>query len=497
MTPSRPARLRAPLSRVLTGMATAALLLGGSAAWSNAATVPSAITDVAIRQDTTTAGSAMTLDVRWRVPDGTRGGDTFTLTLPPELSALDGTSFDLADGGGAVVATAVVRDRDVLFTVTDYAQHHIGVHGSAFFTVQLSRSLQPGPHDLVFRAAGLVFRDVIQVRPQPDDDYSTSATKWARWIPAGTPGIPAPDRIHWAITGPRVAGLAPVTFTDTPGPGQAIDCASLTMWSGTANISGELVGKTFVPTNHYTVLECGVAKAVVRLTPRSSDVGRIFMLMGMSRLTDDKLAQYTNSGSVAIGNGAIPVLTVLPGAGGQGTGTTPATPPPPAPGTATSTAPVPGPSPTGTAPGATETGTATPPGGTETGTGPATTPVESTSSTAPPVAGGTSVPGTTSPGTVDPIPSTPATSPPAPGSPAPTRTAPPVATPSDLGTTNPVIRPGKPTPLASRAGARVTTVNTGIAPVDETDSLLVGGGVVLLAGAGAGLVTMSRRRGRG
>jgi hypothetical protein len=40
-------------------------------------------------------------------------------------------------------------------------------------------------------------------------------------------------------------------------------------------------------------------------------------------------------------------------------------------------------------------------------------------------------------------------------------------------------------------------VNTGIAPEDGPDALLVGGGIVLIAGAGAGLVVLSRRRTEG
>jgi len=465
MTPPRPTRLRLPLSRILAGAAAAGLTIAVPGLWSSAAVVPQAITNVSIRQTSTTVGSGMTLDLTWRVPDGTRAGDTFSLTLPSELSVLGGTDFALRDatqpGPGAVVANASVVGRVVTFTVTDYAESHTGVNGSAYFTVELSRSVQPGPHDLVFTADGTIFRDQITVGVLPQNDYSTTATKWAKWLPPDSPGVPAEDKLLWSITGPRVTGPSPVTFTDTPGPGQAINCASFTLWSGTANIGGALVGTAFVPANRMNVLECSDSKAVVQVVPTSADVGKVFMLLGRSRVTDTTLNAYTNSGSVAVGGGSIPVTTVVAGAGGQGTGsatstTTSATTSP----TTSTTSPS-----TGTP---TDTGTGTP---TDTST---TTPSTTTSSTTP-TDTGTGTP--TDTGTGTPTGSTTSTTT-GTGTPTDGSTPTGTATPPTTGTATTTTSPGTPTTAPGTGTGTVTQTVTSTVTATETVVYPVPGGTV-------------------
>ena len=568
MPPSHATRLRVPLPRILAGLVAAVLVLVVPAAWSRADTVPGAITNVSIRQTSTAVGSAMTLDLQWQVPDGSRAGDTFSLTLPSELAVLGGTDFPLKDGTDTV-ANASIAGRVVTFTMTSYAGSHLGVHGSAFFSVTLQNSVQPGPLDLVFTTNTTTFRDHVDVGVLPATDYSGTATKWAKWLPAGTPGD---NRLLWAIAGPRVTGSAPYLFTDTPGPGQAIDCASLEMWSGTANMGGSLVGPTWVGKDRWTTLECSATKAVVRFVPKSSDVGRVFMLMGRARLTDTTLAEYSNSGSVAIGGGSIPVTTVVAGAGGVGTGTATApassvpattTTPSTSPGTPTDTAtcapvtvtvtdtatvtqtvtqtvtagPV-QPGVTVTQPPVTVTQTVTAPvyvpvpGPVVTVTGPAASTVTVTAgppatSSMPPVASGTSVATGTAPGgTTSPAPGSPSTSadhnPTGSASP-PDASEPPIASgtttsaaipgggtsTSGNGAVAPGTTPGAPpvttppvagatTPAGNgAANGTVTGVNTGIAPDDGPQGLMVGLGMLLLAGSGGGLVLLARRRGDG
>lgn len=125
----------------------------------------------------------------------------------------------------------------------------------------------------------------------------------------------------WAINGPRIAGPAPITFRDEPGPGQAIACGSPLMLWGTANTGGVPIQGSFSP-DQWTITECSPSLLVVELRPRSSDVGRIPVLLGRSTLTSD-LPEYRNSGSVSIGGGAIPVSTHLAWAGGAGVGELP------------------------------------------------------------------------------------------------------------------------------------------------------------------------------
>ena len=126
----------------------------------DAAVIPSAVTGVSIVETKADTWSQIKVHVDWTAPDGTKAGDTFTLQLPPELEATSGMRFTLKDEGGQVVANAVVGGDTVTFTMTDYAQNHLGVHGSAWFWTEFSDIVKPGDDlDLVFTVGSSTVTD--------------------------------------------------------------------------------------------------------------------------------------------------------------------------------------------------------------------------------------------------------------------------------------------------------------------------------------------------
>lgn len=505
--------------------------------------VPGAITSVDLVDERVDRYATMRLTLIWAVPDSAEAGDTFELTLPPELEAVDGAAFDLRDTAGERVATALVRDGLVTFTLTDYVDTHTDVRGSAWFEVSFADSVEIGQElDLFFETTGRVFGDSVTVA-RVTGDYSTAATKWQRFADPDKDGpLTERDGILWALNAPRVTTATAggdITFTDTPGPGQAIVCDSIDMFWGTKNSGGvDQVG--FYGPDRYTKT-CSPESVTITMKTYDTDTGRIPYLLGRSRITDSSLAEYRNSGTVRVHRGGTYTVgdTVEAGAGGDGEGlppteeptatgsttptlptgspttlipgrpqptaTGPTVPTPTAEPTSTTTAPVSsGPPPGSGTPTvtATSTETVTLPGPVTTVTPPAVT--VTVPPTALPTAGGTP--------TALPTAGTTPTSPPVGGG-TPTSTTPagavpaPTTTPDVAGATPvssvPRSRPARaraaatPTPRShgSPAVRDVDRIDTGVPAAAAADPWLVGGGLALIGSSGLGLVVAGRRRG--
>ncbi len=440
----------------LGGTVVAAVVAAGpvaAGAW--AAPVSGAITAVDLVEKSADRWASMHLALDWKVPDGSGAGDTFTLTLPPELKAAHTMTFPLRDAGdgGAVVATAAVSGQVVTFTLTDYAENHQDVHGRAWFLVTFGRSVAYGQDlNLQFGVDGVTLMDGVRVTGRPGD-YSATATKWQTWAdPAvNNPPRPSADRILWALHAPRITkGLvgAKVTFTDTPGPGQAIACDSIHVFWGSENTGGVPIEGTYPPDRYTT--ECAPDQLVVTLPTTQQDEGRIPFVLGWSSITDATRTEYRNAGSVGLGRGiTIPVGDVLRvDGGGHGTGLRPAPAPVKTPATLAPTDSTPL-SPTGTA---TPTQT-TPPS--PTGTAPATL-----FPTAPAIPTDTTPPSPTDKTT-----------------PAPTAGAAPVVA-----------------PVVARTGASPTRVDAGAPREPGIDPGYVAAGAILAGLGGIDLVGASRRR---
>jgi len=514
---SRTTRMSAAALLTVTGL--------GAGLSAVAAVVPDAVTDVRIAETSAYTWSQLKLTVDWKVPDGTKAGDTFTLEMPAVLTATDGKRFPLNDADGRTVANAVVTGRTVTFTMTDYAETHVGVHGSAWFWVDLADTVKPGDDlDLSFTVGSTVYRDSLAVRrPGPGNpDYPY---KWQAWMKA-TPNAGG-DRILWAITGPATSTHmvgSSYEITDRPGEGQRIDCAKIDVFSGKASGANSFTDVTYVAPNRWK-LACNPSTATVTITPRADEIGRAFRLLGQSVVTDPDRTEYTNRGSVRLwGTTDLPVSSVIrAGGGGEGTGTTPS-PTTPNPTTTSPSTPTPTPSTVTVTETVTPTATVTV---TETVTATATVTATPTPTVTVPGQPAPTVTVTTTPTPTVTVPGQPAptvtTTPQptvtVPGQPAPTVTTTPNPTVTVTGVpaprpTSPGTTPGAttttrgqtPTVTVTAAAhpqpvvvTRHTTpaaqpqrIDTGVPP-QGADLRLAGVGGLLALGGGVGLIAMSRR----
>lgn len=88
-------------------------------------------------------GQGADVQFDWKVDPGAKAGDQFTLKLPNELSRLGNKDLTLTAPSGEEVAKGTWDDvaKTWTFTLTDYANSHGDISGSAFFTVQWDRSV--------------------------------------------------------------------------------------------------------------------------------------------------------------------------------------------------------------------------------------------------------------------------------------------------------------------------------------------------------------------
>jgi hypothetical protein len=191
-------------------------------------------------------------DIAWCVPDGTRAGDTFSLTLSEYLRALP-PGFALTDpANGQVVATAVISTTDpavVTFTMTAYAETHTDVCGTAFVRSGFDNSLTPGqtvPFESVTNDGTTFSTDVT---PTGGGPVGTIGDAFKFGGLSADQGHNDPnDAVQWFVVSP-VGPLDRVVITDNPGAGENIDCASIDLLQGTrtaTNIGGTVTRPTII-----------------------------------------------------------------------------------------------------------------------------------------------------------------------------------------------------------------------------------------------------------
>lgn len=134
---ARARKRRAPLLAALAvaALGVAAVTIGLPTA-ANAAPITGAITDVTVTPTNPQQGGQLTTNIAWQVPNNTRAGDTFTLTLSDYLTDLP-AGFALRDPQDQtkIVANAVLsgtRPDVITFTMTAYAESHLNTRGTAF-----------------------------------------------------------------------------------------------------------------------------------------------------------------------------------------------------------------------------------------------------------------------------------------------------------------------------------------------------------------------------
>lgn len=196
-----------------------------------AAELTSAVTSATLASTTFWAWEAVRLDVAWAVPDGARGGDTFTISLPDELRPFSTVGFDLRSPDGDRVASAVWEGRTAVVTLSDYVDERSGVTGHVFFDVAWHGArFGTAPQQRVLDLAGTpvpvtMLGDAEDVVP---DGY---AGTWGFWQHPDQGTTQAQAAVGWEIRLPsRAEGFdGPVTVTESLDPGQVLDCDSFSL----------------------------------------------------------------------------------------------------------------------------------------------------------------------------------------------------------------------------------------------------------------------------
>ncbi|MEO6571771.1 MAG: Ig-like domain-containing protein [Ilumatobacteraceae bacterium] len=154
---------------VAAGVIASSVALLAGAPITSAAELTGVVTDIRVTPTSVEQGGRLRTDLDFQVPDSAMSGDTFTVTLPAELTQLPG-SLVLPDPTGEIVATATISATNpavATFTLTTYVDDHIDVSGTAFFESQLRSNIAPTPgRTLTFVVSGgATFTTTVQVTP--------------------------------------------------------------------------------------------------------------------------------------------------------------------------------------------------------------------------------------------------------------------------------------------------------------------------------------------
>jgi uncharacterized surface anchored protein len=286
----------------------------------SAASIDNAITGVNIVETSASQSEAMRLDLTWAVPSTAKAGDTFTLKLPGALSSLT-TGFDLKAPDGSLVATAKVVNGTVTFTLTNYVDTHVKVHGTAFFSVRWSRSetAVTGPVSLTFTAGSETFHDTVNKTGTTGRPH-TSPHKNGFFTHIGT--VTGTDALTWTLdssSGP----FTTAKFTDHLGPGQTYDCSSVSYRLVKLDGSGVVTSVTTLPSGRVIAHSCSTSSLTATLGPAGA--GEVLRLFYRTNVTDGSLSEYSNSAQITINGSTTSTVSrsvKVHAAGGNGSGTT-------------------------------------------------------------------------------------------------------------------------------------------------------------------------------
>ena len=187
-----------------------------------AAEIPDAISNVNITGEAQ-IGQTLTVTANWSVPNHSQPGDTFSLPLPTEFTAMQ-TDFPLLDASGATVATAHVENGQVTVTLTDYvATHPLNIGGGLRFNVQINETATPD------QPITLTWGNTVTITPKAAWNGIPNHTEVVKY------GWATPDRQGngWTIEVPGGEnGLTDVTVVDTP-TDHRIQCDSVRIEAAT------------------------------------------------------------------------------------------------------------------------------------------------------------------------------------------------------------------------------------------------------------------------
>ena len=294
---------RRPLGRTLLALSLTFLTLSvfavtqiGASRPASADELNGAITNVSVQQTTVGWWSNMRVDIDWAVPDSSVAGDTFTITLPPELSSLT-NGFDLKAPDGSVVAHAVVVHGVVTFTLTDYADTHSDVAGTAFFEASWDHTdATPGADNtLVFHTSTQDFTDHVAAGVIGVVDR-TKGRKYGYWVDRADQGTTNPtDALRWGLEAPQ-GPWDRLVFVDTVSAGHVVGCATVQVERITSfNSGGEALSSVALDPATYTVT-CSPSGLTVTTGPVADGV--VIRVSYATTITDTSVGSYKNAATI-------------------------------------------------------------------------------------------------------------------------------------------------------------------------------------------------------
>ncbi|MHA7135270.1 DUF5979 domain-containing protein [Oerskovia turbata] len=334
------------MAETTTGSATATASATGSATATATAidsTAIDAITSVTITEptDQVRLWDRLRVEATWSVPDGSRAGDTFTLTFPrsPRVRGFEQT-FDLESPTGAVVGTCVVGRNALTCTLGSYVEAVTDVRGTLRFWGQAT-TVGAGPFG--FTAGAVPFPAPVpggSVLPRADWDAPQRPVKGGWFDPEGETAV-------WEVFVPGAflaEASGPVVVTDVYDPRLVMRDSSLVVahvavadWNG-GDYADKLVllspgsGYSYAPDPARSTFDVTIVDPVtdgsrlyviryattlpVQLLDGDVLVNRV---AGSNGWSDDKVLRFAGAGGEGQGNrrGALRVTKSVTGAGAE------------------------------------------------------------------------------------------------------------------------------------------------------------------------------------
>ena len=225
----------------------------------------------------------LTVNFAGALTDGHCAGDSFTFTVPSELSVPDGRTVPLKTPAGDVAANMVVSGQIVTVTLTDYVETHVGVRISGYLGATMSNVGTPGEIiPLAWNVNGKTTRIPVEMAVCPDCTAMPSAM--AKWGSLKDGTITITLQLPTATHDGQV-----FTWSDMlTSPGQKILCgqavtgqkwSTVDAWGGPTNMSA-------VP---VSVTSCVDDKLTGSVTANKGEATRIYVPV---TVTDPSLSQW-------------------------------------------------------------------------------------------------------------------------------------------------------------------------------------------------------------
>ena len=229
------------------------------------------------------AWEELTVNFAGALTDGHCAGDSFTFTVPSELSVPDGRTVPLKTPAGDVTANMVISGQTVTVTLTDYVETHVGVRISGYLGAEMSNVGTPGEIiPLAWNVNGKITRIPVEMADCPDCAVMPSEmTKWGS-LEDGT--------ITITLELPTATHDGQVfTWSDMlTSPGQKMLCGQAVTgekWS-TVDAWGDATNMSAVP---VSVTSCVDDKLTGSVTANKGEATRIYVPV---TVTDPSLSQW-------------------------------------------------------------------------------------------------------------------------------------------------------------------------------------------------------------